>query len=42
MSLNKDLINKLAKVTSRAAVNCYKYLGKEKKKLADKAKIGKR
>ena len=37
MSLNKDLINKLAKVTSRAAVNCYKYLGKENKKLADKA-----
>ena len=37
MSLNKDLINSLVKVTSRAAVNCYQYLGKENKKLADKA-----
>ena len=37
MSLNKDLIKKLVKVTSRAAVNCYQYLGKEDKKLADKA-----
>ncbi len=37
MSLNKDLINKLVKVTSKAAVNCYQYLGKGDKKLADKA-----
>ena len=37
MSLNKDLIEKLVKVTSRAAINCYQYLGKEDKKLADKA-----
>ena len=37
MSLNKDLIKKLVKVTSRAAINCYRYLGKEDKKLADKA-----
>ena len=37
MSLDKDLINKLVKVTSRAAINCYQYLGKEDKKLADKA-----
>ena len=37
MSLNKDLIQKLVKVTSRAAINCYQYLGKEDKKLADKA-----
>tara|TARA_B100000886_G_scaffold339645_1_gene305744 strand:+ start:66 stop:1010 length:945 start_codon:yes stop_codon:yes gene_type:complete len=37
MSLDKNLINKFVKVTSRAAVNCYKYLGKENKKLADKA-----
>ena len=37
MSLNKDLINSLVKVTSRAAINCYQYLGKENKKLADKA-----
>ena len=37
MSLNKDLINSLVKVTSRAAINCYQYLGKGDKKLADKA-----
>tara|TARA_A100000164_G_scaffold39136_1_gene29854 strand:+ start:249 stop:1193 length:945 start_codon:yes stop_codon:yes gene_type:complete len=37
MSLEKDLIKKLVKVTSRAAVNCYKFLGKDNKKLADKA-----
>ncbi len=37
MSLDKDLINKLVKVTSRAAINCYQYLGKGDKKLADKA-----
>ena len=37
MSLNKDLINSLVKVTSRAAINCYRYIGKEDKRLADKA-----
>ena len=37
MSLDKDLINKLVKVTTRAAINCYQYLGKKDKKLADKA-----
>ncbi len=37
MSLNKNLISKLVKVTSRAAISCYKYLGKDNKKLADKA-----
>ena len=37
MSLNKDLINKLVKVTSRAAINCYQFLGKGNKKIADKA-----
>ena len=37
MSLNKDLINSLVKVTSRAAINCYQYLGKGDKKSADKA-----
>ena len=37
MSLNKDLINQLVKVTSRAAINCYQFLGKENKKIADKA-----
>ena len=39
MSLNKDLISKLVKVTSRAAISCYKYLGKNNKKLADKAAV---
>ena len=37
MSLNKDLIKKLVKVTSRAAINCYQYIGREDKRLADKA-----
>ena len=37
MSLNKDLINSLVKVTSRAAINCYQYIGKGDKKIADKA-----
>ena len=35
MSLDKDLINKLVKVTSRAAINCYQFLGKGNKKIAD-------
>ncbi len=37
MSLDKDLIDKLVKVTSRAAINCYQFLGKGNKKIADKA-----
>ena len=37
MSLDKDLISKLVKVTSRAAINCYQFLGKGDKKIADKA-----
>tara|TARA_Y100000996_G_C22459199_1_gene617279 strand:- start:75 stop:1019 length:945 start_codon:yes stop_codon:yes gene_type:complete len=37
MSLDKELINKFVKVTSRAATNCYQFLGKGDKKLADKA-----
>ena len=37
MSLDKDLIYKLVKVTSRAAINCYQFLGKGNKKIADKA-----
>ena len=37
MSLDKDLINQLVKVTSRAAISCYQFLGKENKKIADKA-----
>ena len=37
MSLDKDLVNKLVKVTSKAAINCYQFLGKGNKKIADKA-----
>ncbi len=37
MSLDNDLINKLVKVTSRAAINCYQFLGKGNKKIVDKA-----
>ena len=37
MSLDKDLINKLVKVTSRAAINCYQFLCKDNKKIGDKA-----
>jgi len=37
MPLDKDLINKLVKVTSKAAINCYQFLGKGNKKIADKA-----
>tara|TARA_B100000427_G_scaffold328723_1_gene342545 strand:+ start:992 stop:1936 length:945 start_codon:yes stop_codon:yes gene_type:complete len=37
MSLEKNLIDNLVKVTSRAAVSCFKYVGKGDKKLADKA-----
>ena len=37
MSLDKDLISKLVNVTSRAAINCYQFLGKGDKKKADKA-----
>ena len=35
MSLDKDLISQLVKVTSRAAINCYQFLGKENIKIAD-------
>ena len=37
MSLDKDLINKLVSVTSKAAINCYQFLGKGNKKITDKA-----
>ncbi len=37
MSLDKSLINKFVKITSKAAINCYQFLGKENKKIADKA-----
>tara|TARA_Y100001970_G_scaffold261174_1_gene344020 strand:- start:6333 stop:7280 length:948 start_codon:yes stop_codon:yes gene_type:complete len=37
MSLNKNLIENLIDITSKAAISCYSYLGKENKILADKA-----
>ena len=37
MALNKELIDKIITVTSRAAISCYKFLGKNDKINADKA-----
>ena len=37
MALNKELINDVVTVTSKAAISCYKYIGKNQKKNADKA-----
>ena len=37
MALDKELINKLIKVTSQAAISCFKYVGKNDKINADKA-----
>ena len=37
MSLNKELINDIIKVTSKAAIACYDFIGKNQKKNADKA-----
>ena len=37
MALNKDLIDKIIKVTSTAAISCYKFVGKNEKENADKA-----
>ena len=37
MALNNKLINEIANVTSRAAISCYKFLGKNDKENADKA-----
>ena len=37
MSLNKELINDLITVTSKAAISCYNFIGKNQKKNADKA-----
>ena len=37
MSLNKDLIDKIINVTSKAAISCHKFIGKNQKKEADKA-----
>ena len=37
MNLDKNLINKLVNITSRAAISCYRYIGKGDKLIADKA-----
>ena len=37
MSFNKNLIDSFVNITSKAATSCFKYLGKNDKKLADKA-----
>ena len=37
MSSNKDLIDKIINVTSKAAISCHKFIGKNQKKNADKA-----
>jgi len=37
VALNKNLINDLITVTSRAAISCYDFIGKNQKKNADKA-----
>ena len=37
MALNKNLINDIITVTSRAAISCYDFIGKNQKKNADKA-----
>ena len=37
MPLNKELINSIITVTSKAAISCYEFIGKNDKKKADKA-----
>ena len=37
MTLNKDLIGEIINVTSKAAISCHKFIGKNDKKNADKA-----
>ncbi len=37
MPLNKDLIDKIINVTSKAAISCHKFIGKNQKNNADKA-----
>ena len=37
MKLSKELLNKLIDITSQSAIACYPYIGKNEKKLADKA-----
>ena len=41
MALNKDLINDIIKVTSKAAISCYDFIGKNQKKkcVSSKSKI---
>ena len=33
MTLNKDIIGEIINVTSKAAVSCYKFVGKNDKKM---------
>ena len=37
MALNKELINEIITITSKAAISCYDFIGKNQKKNADKA-----
>tara|TARA_B100001029_G_C15057977_1_gene455938 strand:- start:1746 stop:2690 length:945 start_codon:yes stop_codon:yes gene_type:complete len=37
MSLDKNLVQSLIRITSKAAISCYPYIGKENKNIADKA-----
>ena len=37
MPLNKELVNNIISVTSKAAISCYRYIGKNNKKIADKS-----
>ena len=37
MPLNKELVNNIISVTSKAAISCYSYIGKNNKIIADKA-----
>ena len=37
MTLNKELIDNMITVTSKAAISCYDFIGKNQKKFADKA-----
>ena len=39
MSISKDLINSFIKITSKAAIAAYKYVGMKDKILADKAAV---
>ena len=37
MKLSQDLLNNLIEITSKSAIACYPYIGKNEKILADKA-----